>query len=214
MTVSEAFTGDHTHDRAFIVLGPTRDYYQQLIAQFRRTPDAKGLFDGIVTFAEKGVDRVMNYINELIHGESLTEPAEDTSAENNSSMILLFQVDGHKALFTGDAGVPALTAAVDYADSQGISLKDLNLLHVPHHGSKRNVGPAILDRVWAQEAFISASKEGAPKHPSKKVTNALYRRGMKVHVTQGRDVLKPYDSPGRAGWVSIEPLPFYELVED
>ena len=135
-----------------------------------------------------------------------------TSHENNSSAILLLTVDGHKLLFTADAGIPALTAAADYAATLNITLDDLRFMQVPHHGSKHNVGKTILNRIKAKTAFVSAGPS-APKHPARKVTNALIRRGSSVCVTAGKQVCEFNLTPVRAGWVPAQTVPFYEQVQ-
>lgn len=214
VTIVEAFAGDYTPDGAIRVLGPSRDYYQTLICNFRGTPEPKGLVELSLLKAAGVVDQTVQWFDERLFGESLREPSEDTSAENNSSMILYMEYEGMGMLFTGDAGVPALTHAADYAAATGIRLQGLRLLHVPHHGSKRNVGPRILNRITAETAYISASAWGEPKHPSKKVTNALKRRGASVFTTQGKSIRHHYNAPDRQGWSSATPVPFYDFVED
>ena len=96
---------------------------------------------------------------------------------------------------------------------------------VPHHGSKRNVGPTLLNRIVGPRlgsqptstkmtVVVSASAEGAPKHPAKKVTNAYNRRGAKVLGTQGTSIRIPYDAPNRADYGPAAPIPFYTEVEE
>ena len=84
-------------------------------------------------------------------------------------------------------------------------------MQVPHHGSRRNVGPTILNRTKAQIAFISVCKQGAPKHPSQRVVNAVTRRGAKVYKTTGQNIRHHFGAPPRAGYTELTPLP---LVED
>jgi hypothetical protein len=50
-------------------------------------------------------------------------------------------------LLTGDAGINGLTWAADWADSLGLPLQNFSFVQIPHHGSRRNVGPAILTRL-------------------------------------------------------------------
>ncbi len=75
---------------------------------------------------------------------------------------------------------------------------------MPHHGSRRNLGPSVLDRLFGKPrqieakdwtAFISAAADGAPKHPHKKITNALRRRGAGVYVTAGKNIKHSYQAP-------------------
>jgi beta-lactamase superfamily II metal-dependent hydrolase len=140
-------------------------------------------------------------------------------------VVLLLELgNGDGALFTADAAVPALSAAADRAQSLGFDLPSFaNFVQIPHHGSKHNVGPTILDRIlgprrkdrtFTKTAFVSAAKEGSPSHPSKKVINAFQRRGARVLATQGVTKCHYFDAPARGGWVAAGPLPFYDRVED
>src|SRR5207245_1804863 len=124
--------------------------------------------------------------------------------------------------FTADAGIPALTQAAQYMDGNGVNRGAIEFIQVPHHGSRRNVGPTILNRLLGpiqavekrtRTAFVSVAKEAGPKHPSKRVTNAFRRRGAPVHATQGQGKYHYHDSPDR-GWVSSEPLPLYTNFEE
>ena len=146
------------------------------------------------------------------------------SSENHSGVVSLFTFAEKKALFTADVGVAGLNEVIENAPSLGVTLYGLSFFQAPHHGSKRNVGPSVLDRLLGPKrahgsvpeytAFISASKEGEPKHPSKRVVNAMIRRGAKVISTQGST--KCFFSSGMPdrGWQTATPLPFYENVED
>lgn len=205
------------------VLGPTKAYYQSLLPHFRDTPDAKASFsalEGLRAFYERAGGVVTKALENYWGIETLAEPAEEaTSAENNSSAILLLTLDGRNLLFTADAGVPALNRAANYAGTLGIDLKSCVFEMVPHHGSKRNVSPAILNRLVGPKlpgqpaspkmtVVVSAATEGEPKHPAAKVTNAYKRRGAVVLATQGNNIRVPYDAPPRAGYGPVEPIPF------
>jgi beta-lactamase superfamily II metal-dependent hydrolase len=117
-----------------------------------------------------------------------------TSAENNSSTVLLVNADDQFWLLTGDAGAPALSQAVDFLYAAQVDYSKIKFFQVPHHGSHHSVGPTLLNRMLGPKlpagspllrtAFCSSAKS-APKHPSKKVTNAFKRRGLEVHATEG-----------------------------
>ena len=132
-------------------------------------------------------------------------------------------VDGRSSLFTGDAGIFALEEVADLLEEIGFGFSSLKFIQVPHHGSKRNVGPKILDRIIGPKqkedvklmsAFVSASENGEPKHPAKKVMNAFRRRGAPVFATQGGTKWHYSEAPERTGWSTAEPLPFYDEVEE
>jgi beta-lactamase superfamily II metal-dependent hydrolase len=211
------------------ILGPSLAYYQDLLPHFRDLPDVR---EQIAAYFSRGLRalceaaaEVVSKVAEAWGRETLQDPEDDaTSAENNTSVVLLLQLDGKQLLFTGDAGAPALEQAADFADRLGIDLTASTFQQIPHHGSKRNVGPTILNRIVgprlpssaspkSKTVLVTASKGGAPKHPAKKVTNAYQRRGAKVLVTRGVSILHHYDSPPR-GWGLATPLPFYSEVEE
>lgn len=221
--IYEPFADDFTDKNAeIIVLSPTRDFYSIMLANFRETPQPKesvSLVEKVVT----AVKEAIQWVAENWGLETLVNPQEnETSAENNSSVILLLQVEGKKFLFTGDAGVEALSEAIKKAVVLGIDLKAVNFIQIPHHGSKHNIGPLLLDLLIGNKlqesaqlktAFVSAPKEGDPKHPSRKVVNAFIRRGAKVIATKESPKCHFEDAPDR-GWSKAEPLPFYDKVAE
>lgn len=212
--IVEPFEGGEWTNGLFKVLGPSQAYYETLLPQFRDMPEPKeqvGLIPGLI----KKVEEKLEMVAEAFDVETLVDGNEHFSAENNTSTILLFTLGQDQVLFTGDADADALTLAVDYAARNNISLANLKILQVPHHGSKQNVGPTILNRIKAPTAHISVSPGAAPKHPSKKVINALARRGARV-FTNAPGQLACYRStsaPARPGWVDLTPHPFYNEVE-
>jgi beta-lactamase superfamily II metal-dependent hydrolase len=211
--IVEPFAGAATTDGSIHVLGPSKDYYCSLVCDFRKTPTAKTGVGGFLTRAAVAVQEAVTWVRETLDKETLDDSGK-TSAENNSSAIVLFTIDGHKLLFTGDAGIDAMSRAADYAESIGISLSDLRFLDVPHHGSRRNLGPTILNRVKAKTAYISVARK-SEKHPSKKVVNALIRRGASVYSTCGTSLWHHSESvPARDTYSGVTPLPFSDYVEE
>lgn len=209
--IHEPFAGELTiFNGSVTILGPSRAYYGMLLADFREVPAAPATLLGRALGIAEGV---VSRVKEVVGVESLDDSGS-TSAENNSSAILLLSDGQHRALLTGDAGIPALTQAADFAQGRGIDLTALSALQVPHHGSKRNVGPTILNRIRAPVALISAAKDGSPKHPSQRVVNALARRNAKVYRTAGTPLHQGYDAPARVGYSPATPMPYIEEFDD
>jgi beta-lactamase superfamily II metal-dependent hydrolase len=222
--IIEPFSDKGKPNGTFAILGPSKAFYEGLLASFRCVDELnlKGSFlEKVIAKAEEAI----KWVAETWSSETLVEPGDDDcSAENNSSAILLFIHGSDKFLFTSDAGVLALTEAVNYAESIGVDLKTLTGIQIPHHGSKHNVGPAVLDRILGpklkdqtaalpKNAFVSVSKD-APKHPSKRVVNAFMRRGARVIPTHGLiKCQRSKDAPNRDGWIAAVPLEFNTQVE-
>jgi len=205
------------------ISGPTKEYYDSLLPSFAATPESRSAFATLMTGFTERVAEVVSKVFESWDIETLDDCGE-TSAENNSGAITLLTVDGVHLLFTGDAGIPALTNAVDLHEAYSITHDNYFFMQVPHHGSKRCVGPSILNRLVGPKlpqeqkdtkkmtAFCSCAVNGEPKHPSKKVANALRRRGVFVFITQGKITTFYYNSPRQ--YSQIAALPFYNEVED
>jgi len=217
--IEEPFTGI-SFESALFVLGPSKQFYENLLPDFRGTPEPKESFLGKALEAAR---EAVKKIAERWDYETLDDSGE-TSAENNTSTILLLFNEERCSLLTSDAGIPALNNAISMFKDNPEFFSKLHFVQVPHHGSKRNIGPTILNKIIGpilvdknakiKTAFASTSKDSDEKHPSKKVTNAFKRRGAPVHTTSGEAKRHHHNAPDREGWVASTPLPFYDEVED
>jgi len=230
--VKEPFVGDAIGP--FTVLSPTRGTYQHLLPQFRKTPAAnvellkdrgiwldapKGLFASLF---EKAASTAARFVPEGWFGERLREGGI-TAAENESSTVLLGIFGQQRVLLTADAGCNALTWACDNAQAMCLPMAPFSLIQIPHHGSRRNVSPSVLDRLVGpmvmpgarptQMAVASVPKDDS-QHPRRMVTNAFARRGVEVHKTQGIKWRGHCNMPPRPGEREAEPMGFSEHVED
>ena len=215
--ISEPFAGLVHSSGHLRIVGPTEQFYRSLFAE----GEAVARWEGRILELLRGARAVVTSIAEAWNIETLRDDGV-TSPMNNSSAIVRLDWGDRTCLLTGDAGIPALESALDSLEGEGFSPEQLHFVQVPHHGSRRNVGPSVLDRLLGsrrptdatvRSAFASVARKGAPKHPAKKVTNAFLRRGTAVHVTQGEAKRHFQDAPSR-GWSPSQRLPFYETVEE
>jgi hypothetical protein len=201
--------------------------YPQLVSHFPDTPRASGNMSdfadqGILKAVLEALAKTAASIWEAWGFERLRDGGE-TGARNESSVVLYGQFDGWKPiLLTGDAGKIGLEWAASFAEACGLVLRDFALVRVPHHGSRRNVGPTILNRLIgpvASEgqisdftAVVSAPKDDSP-HPRKIVMNAFMRRGARVLGTQGVATCFGSGLPQRAGYGPATVMSFSPVVE-
>lgn len=202
------------------VLSPSKRYYEGLLPSFNATPtDGGNDKSRRVEFSEK------------LYPEAyypLTDAGE-TSAENNSGIVLAFRLPsdvGGIIMLTGDAGIPALEKSVEEAVRCGLDLKNnLSFFQVPHHGSIQNLGPTVLNKIFgkpeplevdkrAKTAYISVAKGHDNKHPAKHVINALEDRGVECYMTNGLAIRKSFGTvPVRPDWVAISKIERFPRVE-
>jgi beta-lactamase superfamily II metal-dependent hydrolase len=123
-----------------------------------------------------GAMELRSAIDDVLEEEPglLDEPV--TQAENEASVILATQFDGNVLLFTGDAGVRALSRVAN-----GYRLGACRWMQIPHHGSRRNITRELIEHFRPQTAYVSA--EGNKKHPRRAVVNAFKAVGTAVFST-------------------------------
>lgn len=227
---------------SFTVLAPFKDRYISLIRDFPGTPKSRvslnalqapwqglGLTSNSLAsgnpFRGLGMAVLANeterYYEDWNH-ETLSYA--ETTAPNESSVVQLGIFDGQHILLTADAGPIALNEAADVADILNLRTRYPFLVQVPHHGSRRNVNPAILDR-WLGGTMLAEGAQigwavcsvGAnkPEYPRRRVSNAFTRRGYPVLTT--RTITQSFTSfevPMRAGWGVGAPMPFAFSFEE
>ena len=219
--VVEPFTdvtlGNH---QELCVLGPTIEYYESLIPEFDGMPQVK---DTMASTLVSGIRTAIRSVKRVIWGQDDLDDEDTTSAKNNSSVITQLVVGDRRLLFTGDAGKTALSHAADQLDCRRHTAK-LSFIQIPHHGSRRNVGPQILNRLVGEpvpkeqlrsmSAIASTAKKGEPKHPRKAVMNAFTHRGVRALATRGSAICNFHDAPNREGWNAVIPEQYHWEYED
>ena len=134
----------------------------------------------------------------------IDDPSVDTKPVNNSSIMLMIEGYGRKYLFTGDAGKRAIREARTVKD-----LSKLTWLHVPHHGSRRNVDTEIITHFSPTTAYISSPgiDKSDGKHPRKAVIKALQKIGAGVYSTCRNGSMYHNWNLGRSNYSSASPWP-------
>lgn len=220
VTIMEPFQGALIGD--FHVLAPSKKRYLDLIVESDRTPEASMEEERSFTEAAGQLwKKAVNFIKSAWGEEYF--PDDDTSPENNMSVIQYAYLCDKKILLTGDAGRAALHEAADFAPNVGLFLPGIDRMQVPHHGSRHNVSSEVLDR-WLGARFadkpasatftaiVSAAKADED-HPRNSVVRAFMHRGANVISTEGSDKRTGHNAPDREGWVAVKPMPYPEDQE-
>ena len=88
--------------------------------------------------------------------------------ENDNSSIIYTQLNNHKFLFMGDAGVEVEEDLI-----KKYNLQNIDVLKVGHHGSKTSSGKKFINEINPKYSIISVGKNNRYGHPNKEVINVL-----------------------------------------
>lgn len=208
---------------AFHVMSPSKPRYLNLIVESEKTPEAVKEEEerALAALGEAALKAAGKFIAlfKAAWGEEVFS-SEETSAENEMSVVQFAQLCEIKILLTADTGRAGLDEAADFAPQVGLTLPGIDRIQVPHHGSRRNVSTETLNR-WLGEplpsqpaegeetfsALVSASKEDKD-HPRNAVRRAFNHRGGRVISTEAGSKRTGHNAPSREDWVAATPLPY------
>jgi beta-lactamase superfamily II metal-dependent hydrolase len=120
--------------------------------------------------------------------------AFDTSYTNLSSIMFLAESGGKSILFTGDGRGDALLAALRRNGRLAGDTLHVDVLKLPHHGSSRNVPPALFTTITADRYVISADGEnGNPDQDTLQAIAAAAKaagRPFEIWITNETDTTR------------------------
>ena len=97
--------------------------------------------------------------------------------DNDYSQVILFKENDFRLLFTGDAS-PFVLGRLSHG-----AIEKVDILKVPHHGSKNGLTKLFLDLADPSTAVISAGKNNSYGHPSNKVLDMLKAKNVQIKRT-------------------------------
>ena len=173
----------NTYLDCFQILGPSTALYREQLIASDKTP-AVSYFSSLHAKCSKySIEKYTDQDIEWFEDET-------TSAINETSVILAFNLLDSMYLFTGDAGKKGLNAALDYYESlnENNDSDDFDVIQLPHHGSRKNVDPALLNRINATTYFVSCPPDGLGNgHYSRRLTNKILEMNpdARIFATSG-----------------------------
>ena len=93
---------------------------------------------------------------------------KDYGNENDNSSVIYTELNNHKFLFMGDAGVEVEEDLIEK-----YNLQDIDVLKVGHHGSKTSSGNDFIDEINPKYSIISVGKNNRYGHPNDGILDNL-----------------------------------------
>jgi beta-lactamase superfamily II metal-dependent hydrolase len=195
----------HLGNLSLRILGPTQ-------------PSLEELRDDWMEWLAEQEERVL--VPDPLRAERAARRA-DTSVPNLSSITFLAQADGKTILFTGDGRADhllqglALTGALDSNGNLHV-----DVLKLPHHGSKYNISEGFVRAVTADRYLISAS--GRHGHPHKDtlrwIVETARARGRNIEIVATnttrslRELMDAYQPPEYCYELTLMPQQQHAMV--
>ncbi|EKD87290.1 MAG: hypothetical protein ACD_36C00161G0002 [uncultured bacterium] len=182
------------HIDIVVMTHPQKDHMQGLISVFERY-DVDYFVRSNVENTTEGYKELQNVVQsknipqkfvttgELIDIDqtklSVAWPSPDvlgaTTDINDASVVFFLRYGSFDALFTGDA---TLRQGFEWQAGDAIEV-----LKVPHHGSKTGMNEAFVDSVRPSLAVISVGKNNTYGHPTQEILEMLEARAIRVMRT-------------------------------
>ena len=107
---------------------------------------------------------------------------------NNQSLVMLYEDNGTKVLFTGDIEEQAENEVLEFVE-------DIDILKVSHHGSENSSTIKFLEKVNAEVGIISTGIGDKYNHPHKLALDRLEETGAEIHRTdeEGTIIINIYE---------------------
>lgn len=119
-----------------------------------------------------------DFNSNLTEASLLDNISSDQSTEinyNNSSIVILLEIDDLKIILMGDLEIEGEQALIDAG-----MLTDVDVLKVGHHGSKSSSSLDFLEMIQPEFSVISCGKNNQFKHPNDEVLVNLEKIGSNI----------------------------------
>lgn len=186
--VYRAFQGCTLVQDVLIVLAPSKISYKDFLLASGKTPETF-----VDELHEKSYQKVE--LDEETYDESGVISwfdEEETSEVNQTSLVLSLKIGEKHFLLTGDAGKATLKSALDFYENLSCrnNSRDFTVVQLPHHGSRKNINPDILNRLSPVSYVISCPPNGIKEgHPSRRLINKILeiKKDARIFLTGERN---------------------------
>lgn len=137
------------------LLSPSRNKLTELIPEWEEKCREAGLVAGEA--AQDPAPEGFEFFSAIDIDVLAEEPFEaDHSKPNGSSIAVLAQYGGKKALLAGDSHVDLLEASIEQLRVSDTPL-EIDLFKLPHHGSRKNLSKSLLQSLRCKNYLVSTN---------------------------------------------------------
>ncbi|WP_170298926.1 ComEC/Rec2 family competence protein [Massilia eburnea] len=181
-------------DAKLTILSPSWEKLRAMIGRWDREIEKAGLLPNLDQVAPQPIPEGFETFGFDV--DALADEAfeEDTEVPNGSSIAFIVEFDGKSILLGADAHPTVLINAIQKKYGKlGI---EIDVLKLPHHGSKHNVSQELLEAVKCKTAVFSSN--GAYfKHPDREAVARVVKHspeGVELVFNCRSDFNKMWDS--------------------
>ena len=147
-----------------------------------------------------------SHIYYLKAGESITldemrftvlYPWEEGTDRNQSSMVLLAELDGMTGVFSGDIGEDQEQELVRDESFQKEMKKGITFYKAAHHGSNTSNSLAFLETVSPEITVVSCGENNSYGHPGKEAVTRMKEAGTRIFYTMESGQIKIWKEKDR-----------------
>lgn len=208
------------------LLSPTRDRLVGLIDTWRDDAERAGFTPGDKDavraqlrsgkYASVRLDELGGVTDEIVPapedvlGESEGPAGHDPSPPNGSSIAVLAEYDGTRALLTGDAWPSVLVPALQRLGATRDRPLKVDTWKLAHHGSWANISPELIELIDTPQVLVSTSGSTF-HHPHRKaidllIANKRHRGAVELVFNYRVDSTEPWvQVPRGCGYRSTYP---------
>lgn len=204
ITIYKCFEG-YSCDSILEFIGPSQKLYRSKLLSSDKTPES--------VFEEWNKPLIKKTFEEEDYDSK--SPIkwfydENTSDINETSIVTVLNIGNLHFLFTGDTGKDGLSSALDFYDTQHVKgTSRFTYVQLPHHGSRKNITPELINRFATPSFIISCPPEGEHEgHPSRRLINKIlelkpnaeiYRTGTSsFNIHKGLGLKFNHQNPAKA----------------
>lgn len=123
---------------------------------------------------------------------------QDDAIANGSSIAILFDYGGTRLLLLGDAFPGVVEHAISaLLRDEGKARLKVDLVKLPHHGSRANLSPSLLDKLECEQ-YVASSDGKYFRHPDAETIARLIRhapRPLHILFNYRTALTSPWDDP-------------------